>query len=253
MDHPNGNNNNYFSLASFASALPGISDTINSTASAVDVSHGGNADNNEDHAELQARVEELEALLRQAGHTLPSRVGIWPGGGANNAAGTHLPPPTMRRKMTASSTTDDSMISSDDSSSSEDGDGYQQRYYDPDDLFEYDAYGNVIYSDCDHEEYPTTASSASASGSDDEVDMMLTDNYATKPTPQVVLETANDVAGHHHHHHFPAFQVPEARSIEDLQDPIRPKNQNITVDVPEELSSHLYAHDSLFYFTFFAH
>lgn len=206
----------------------------------------------EDNAVLQARVEELEALIRLH-HTAPEETGSAEYAQSDldvdsAPSATGAPPrPTLRisnqrqqrptHTMTRSATADSLMLPSSVSSSS-DGGG---RYYDPIEEDDYDEGGNAI--DYDHDEYDDNDNQGrqpqqmDEDDDDEDDDETQLDNYilssiasaARRGIPSV--STAPNQAE--------VFKVPEARTIRDLQDPVVPK-KDLSVQAPNELRTHLY-------------
>lgn len=201
---------------------------------------------------LQARVEELEALIRLHDHTSFDEIDIAEGAlsdydveSTTSAAGVR-PRPTIRTRdqrqqrpthtMIRSVTGDSSMLPSSVSSSS-DGGGH---YYDPIDESDYGADGNAI--DYDQDEYGYDDNEGhqpqqmDADYEDDDDETKVDNDILTSISNAAiyVLPTISTAAYQHD-----VFQVPEARTMRDLQDPVLP-TKDLSVHAPEELNTHMY-------------
>lgn len=211
------------------------------------VASGHDCDTEADAA-LQARVEELEALIRQH-RTTPDETGEYAQSDLDldstpSATGARTRPTIRIRSqhqnrpthsMIRSATGDSSLLPSSVSSSS-DGGG---PYYDPIDEDDYDEDGNAI--DYDHDDYDDDENEGHQplqmdedDEDDDEIKLdhdILSSIASAAQRGIPTLSTAP--------YQTEVLQVPEARTMREMQDPVLPR-QDISVQAPNELRTHLY-------------
>lgn len=196
-------------------------------------------------AELQARVEELEAQIRQARHNQYHQSArarqhqhqhqqndvTHPGPGSrhrhqHHQQDDHRPMSGMIRSVTEDSSSLLSSVSMSSETSSSDGGG---PYYDPDDdmydfEYEYDAEGNFVYSDRDEEYFSDLDVDADVTRTEnDDGEDVDNQDHDTPTYDNMVMDEMDDLhsaddegegaegntssSSHHHHHHPPPRRI----------------------------------------------